>query len=131
MWQMSSRLRWMRSSSWSEQLARRADERFALQVLVAARSLANEHDLGVRVAVSGHDVGARVAQRALVTGEHAFEQRLVESLVAAHLRPGKMIVLERCPCCCVNPDASGAMGASPTAGRGRGADAKACGRCRS
>jgi hypothetical protein len=49
-----------------EEPAGRADEGLALQVLVAARRLADEEQLGVRVADSEDDVRARVPERAAV-----------------------------------------------------------------
>ena len=47
-----------------EQLARLADERQPLLVLVEARSLADEHQVGVRVARSEHDLRATLRQTA-------------------------------------------------------------------
>ena len=47
-----------------EQLARLADERHALPVLVVAGGLADEHEVGVGVAVAHHDLRATLAEGA-------------------------------------------------------------------
>ena len=53
-----------------EQLARLAHERLALLILVEPRSLANEHQVGARVAGAEDDLGAALRQPALrATGD--------------------------------------------------------------
>ena len=51
-----------------EQLAGAADEGLALQILVAARRLAHQHDAGIRVAVGEAQVGGGLLQRAGIEG---------------------------------------------------------------
>src|SRR5947209_7188285 len=53
-----------------QQPARGADEGAALLVLVEARTLADKHDLGVRIALAGHALGARAVQLAEPTGAY-------------------------------------------------------------
>jgi len=55
-----------------EQLARAADERQALDVLIAPRRFAHEHDARLRIAVGENELGRGRAQRAAF---EAFEQR--------------------------------------------------------
>ena len=60
-WRCSTRSRVMPSSSsisWSSSLPDAADERQALPVLLGARALADEHEVGVGVAHAEHDLGA-------------------------------------------------------------------------
>ena len=59
-----------------EQLAGLADEREAQPVLVGARRLADEHQLGVGVAGPEHDLGPGLVQRAA----HAPAGLLVDAL---------------------------------------------------
>ncbi len=47
-----------------EQLARRADERLALPILLGPRRLADDHQVGLPVADAEHRLGAGLAQRA-------------------------------------------------------------------
>ena len=49
-----------------EQLARSADERLSLQVLVLTRTLADEHHLGARIAHAHDDVGSGLAKLAFL-----------------------------------------------------------------
>lgn len=70
-----------------EQLARGAHEGLTLQVLILTRRLADEHDLGPRIARTGNDVRARVTQPALVAivdTRQRLAQRLVD--VVVHIR---------------------------------------------
>ena len=68
-----------------QQLPGAADERKALLVLVEARPLADEHQVGVGVPVAEHHLGALLGERA----EHAAPRLLVEGdQVLASLRGG-------------------------------------------
>ena len=57
-----------------EQLSAAADERLALQVLVFARALADEHDLGTRISNADDHVRARLAQAAPAAVEAVFPE---------------------------------------------------------
>ena len=59
-----------------EQLARAADERQALDVLVAAGRLADEHHARLRIAVGEHELGRGRSQRAAVEFVEQRAQRL-------------------------------------------------------
>ena len=60
---VAARVRPIPSSRLLEQLARLADERDALLVLVEAGRLADEHQVGVRVARAEDDLGAALGER--------------------------------------------------------------------
>src|SRR5438445_9347892 len=80
-----------------EQLARIADERYALPVLVKAGRLPHQHDAGLRVAVARDSLGATLVQGAslagpdlLVEGLQIFRQAVVEARAGCFLpRPAK------------------------------------------
>ena len=59
-----------------EELARRADERVALLVLVEARGLADEHEVGIRVADTEDDLRPPLGQPAASAGRGVGGVRL-------------------------------------------------------
>jgi hypothetical protein len=63
-----------RREEFVEQLARRPHERLALQVLVAARSLTDEHDVGIGAPDAENETGPRVSERAPVAVADVFAQ---------------------------------------------------------
>ena len=73
-----------------ELLSRRAHERLALQVLVAAGALPDEHHASARVAHAKDEVGARHAERAALAVAHEvpnlLERHLARSLVVVAWR---------------------------------------------
>ena len=86
-----------------EQPPRLADERQALLVLVGAGRLADEHQVGVRVARAEHDLGPRGGQlRALRAGLRLLPDRL--ELFAPGLRRGHAVTI---------PPASAGSGGDP------------------
>jgi hypothetical protein len=58
-----------------EQLSRLADERVALLVLVEARRLADEHQVGVRVAGAEHDLRSPLREAAARASRDLFGER--------------------------------------------------------
>jgi hypothetical protein len=74
------------SSTWQqlvEQLARAPHERDALEVLLGARRLADEHQVGVGVAGAEDRLGARGVQRAALAAAHLAVE--IDELLAALL----------------------------------------------
>ncbi len=71
-----------------QQLPGASDERLALEVLVGARRLADEHELRVRVADAEHDLPpAKLVQLAARAVADVFSQRQQDSALGAGL-PG-------------------------------------------
>ena len=72
-----------------EQLAAAADERQALAVLLGARALADEHQVGVGVAHAEHDLRAALGQAAPRAGRRLGGDQLERAGHAGQMLPGR------------------------------------------